>query len=84
MGHDGQRGAVRHARCQAIGAGPHDTRPTGLLGVLWETRQLVPQICRYQRVTNFYCRSHRNVQVRCSYLVYRLESFDVDRDCEVV
>ena len=34
------------------------------------TRQLVPQICRYQRdqsigdVTNFYCRSHRNVQVR--------------------
>ena len=36
-------------------------------------------------VTNFYCRSHRNVQVRWPYLViYRLESFDVDRDCEVV
>ncbi len=39
--------------------------------MLWE-RDSVPQICRYQRdqsigdVTDFYCRSHQNVQVRWS------------------
>ncbi len=34
-------------------------------------------------VTNSHCRSHRNVQVRWS-TSFTAESFDVDRDCEVV
>jgi hypothetical protein len=65
------------------------SRPTGRPGMPWErdsrSRKFAGSSVTNPLVivTNFYCRSHRNVQVRRSASL-PLESFDVDRDCEVV